>query len=576
MTRPTSRPQLEMTSNVSRDVLGTAGAYGTVAKVASEYATNSVDAKVGNQRVSLAITFGRGYAKGRLIINDNASGMDGADLERFFTMHSENDARRRGRAVRGRFGTGKVAAFGIGTSLQIETVKNGRRFVVRLERAEIEAANRAGRNPRPQLLVWDEPTQEPSGTTIIVDGISKASDRDKIVTELRRVLGRHLDAHDVKVNGRSVPFLEPQSQREWRFEADQDSAAVGVPASTSCTLHAATANSVDDSVRGVVVTADEFPVAQVVVHGDYAGRLFGRCEIPALAADNNVPGPYSDARDLTLNETNPLARAVAQWLRSCLTRAAAELAAEDRERRRQAQSAALQQAANRMEAVLNRHYRGLLAHGSGAGGTSQSGAGPGSDSTSHADKNGSLVQPQPAGTAGSANDRTAQPAEAPVHDPLRPPPLPTASGQSARPRPRDPLGSGRGDAVSELESRRRRRTQRGGFRIGYREADPDAPRASYLQSELLIELNLSHPELAAARRDSGPDGDGTLFRMLAFEAAAQEYAFVIAYERLEDDESLDAADALQLIRQTVEELTRDVADVVADLAAPPPTLAAVQ
>ena len=53
--------------------------------------------------------------------------------------------------------------------------------------------------------------------------------------------------------------------------------------------------------------------------------------------------------------------------------------------------------------------------------------------------------------------------------------------------------------------------------------------------------------------------------MLAFEAAAQEYAYATAYQRLEEDLSLDASDILQYVRGTLEILTRDVSDVIADL-----------
>ena len=77
---------------------------------------------------------------------------------------------------------------------------------------------------------------------------------------------------------------------------------------------------------------------------------------------------------------------------------------------------------------------------------------------------------------------------------------------------------------------------------------------------MLILVNLDHPELAAAHKD----GDTPLFRMLAFEAAAQEYAFATANVRIEEDK-IDPYDTVEYIRTTMESLTRDVADVVSDL-----------
>ena len=47
-------------------------------------------------------------------------------------MHGENIDRKAGRPGRGRFGTGKSAAFGIGDVLRLTTVRNGKRSKVEL------------------------------------------------------------------------------------------------------------------------------------------------------------------------------------------------------------------------------------------------------------------------------------------------------------------------------------------------------------------------------------------------------------------------------------------------------------
>jgi hypothetical protein len=129
-----------------------------------------------------------------------------------------------------------------------------------------------------------------------------------------------------------------------------------------------------------------------------------------------------------------------------------------------------------------------------------------------------------------------------------------------QPRERDPFGDGRGEHIGHNEEPHRRRRS-GGFKIDFETAGLSAPRSRYLESELLILVNLDHPELAAAYKD----GDTPLFRMLAFEAAAQEYSYATAYVRIEEDGSIDASDIVEYVRATMESLTRDVADVVGDL-----------
>jgi len=71
-------------------------------------------------------------------IADNGRGMDWAGIQNFFVMHGENIDRKEGRAGRGRYGTGKSAAFGIADLLRITTVRKGKKFDVELFRSDIE------------------------------------------------------------------------------------------------------------------------------------------------------------------------------------------------------------------------------------------------------------------------------------------------------------------------------------------------------------------------------------------------------------------------------------------------------
>jgi hypothetical protein len=50
-----------------------------------------------------------------------------------------------------------------------------------------------------------------------------------------------------------------------------------------------------------------------------------------------------------------------------------------------------------------------------------------------------------------------------------------------------------------------------------------------------------------------------------FEAAAQEYCYATAYQQLEEDPTMDGSDTIQYVRQTIDLLTRDIAEVIADL-----------
>lgn len=560
---------LIVTSNVARDMLATADEFGSVPKMVVEYASNGLDnPNDPAQPVTVQVEV-RKYGSARTVtIADNGCGMDDAALREFFVMHRENAQRQRGRRARGRFGTGKSAGFGVGTSVLIETVNEHRRWRVELTSEELRAAAKENRPPSPRTSADGEATDAANGTTVTVTGIRKPATPAAIANELRRRLGRQLENHRVYVAGERVHLLEPEAAHTWVFSSGDDADAAGVLGpDLTCTVEAvASGETVDEAIRGVVVTSRDVPVGQYQAAGDLANRLYGLCEVPALDEDTSTPGPFTDRRDLTLNLDNELAAAVEGWVRRCLEAATRELHALERERLQRARDAELQNAATRAEAVLNEHYRtdfrstaGTANPGGAAGLASRTGGGE-----LRSDDEASLVTPDrdgPAGyqpdqrdpsghaVGGGDEDTGAAPNEEQV----------TPSGSSERPRARDPLGDGRGEPVTQAGERRRRRSG-GGFVIDYSNAGSGAPRAAFYESELTIVINLDHPLLAAVH------GDRDLFQGLAFTVAAEEYAQATATQLLATKQLEDAYDALQYERATMDKLSRAFAGVFSTLA----------
>lgn len=112
-------------SDVARDILQNSDYFTSVGKALNEYVWNSVDYCKPDERVEVRVAKQRGKITVRkhrtikyngIVVEEtkNGGGMSRVDLQRFFTMHGETLARKEGRRVRGRFGTGKAAAFGVG------------------------------------------------------------------------------------------------------------------------------------------------------------------------------------------------------------------------------------------------------------------------------------------------------------------------------------------------------------------------------------------------------------------------------------------------------------------------------
>jgi hypothetical protein len=96
--------------------------------------------------------------------------MDWAGLQNFFVMHGENIDRKEGRPGRGRFGTGKSAVFGIAATLRIISVRNRKRSIVELSRADIETMT--SEEPIPvRKLEKEIATDQPNGTIVEIEGV---------------------------------------------------------------------------------------------------------------------------------------------------------------------------------------------------------------------------------------------------------------------------------------------------------------------------------------------------------------------------------------------------------------------
>src|SRR5689334_4001994 len=167
---------LHVRTHVSRDVLQAAGMFKNERLVVWEYVSNGLQyVDPGTAPIVRVRLDGK---QKLIVIEDNGRGMDWVGLENFFVMHGENVDRKAGAAGRGRFGTGKSAAFGIADSLRLTTVCDGKRSVVELTRADIDAARARQGGPVERVpvrvLADEQPADEPNGTIVEIEGIKLA------------------------------------------------------------------------------------------------------------------------------------------------------------------------------------------------------------------------------------------------------------------------------------------------------------------------------------------------------------------------------------------------------------------
>lgn len=161
-------------SNIARDALKRASDFKTVADCIFEAMANAYEAYDMGQTPKVWLEVKRNGKDTTVIIRDKGVGMCSAKgLVRFFSLHLKTERRENGLNMRGYNGTGKIAAFKYAGRMQVETVKDGLRNIVVLTSEILEQAARDEVQPRAQFLVKDEPTTDPSGTTITISKIKK-------------------------------------------------------------------------------------------------------------------------------------------------------------------------------------------------------------------------------------------------------------------------------------------------------------------------------------------------------------------------------------------------------------------
>lgn len=487
---------LALVTHVGRDVLANAAHFATVPKAVYEYVSNSIDAAPPGHACTVRVSIATSGPRRRIEVADDASGMSREQLRAFFTMHGENAWRRAGRKVRGRFGTGKIAAFGRADRLRVETIQGGVRNVAELARADLEDAQ-AGRPVRVREVVVEEPSSAADGTTVTIEDLQRGTrvDRSEIVRYLQRQLGRHLVQHRVLVEGERVGYVEPETTEEQRFPAPPAVADLAGPLELVVKV---AARPLAEEENGVAVLCGGFLNAMTLagIEGKpEAQYLFGELEA-AILDDDTAPIPaFLSSRDLTLNPWNPIVAELLPWMRSSLEGVRRELVRRAGERRRAEELKELERLGNELSSLLDGIYRGERIR---------------------------VVSAAPA-----TQPETPAPVE--VIAPTEPRPRRSRSdkGVPRGPRARVEIAAPEPPPMAAFPSLRGDRLP-AGFAVAFRHAGEQSPRAFYVPEERGIVINLDHPEATASLVNGGPTSP--FFAHYCMRTALEEFTLVMVAE----------------------------------------------
>jgi hypothetical protein len=536
-----TKTELVVRTHVGRDLLQTAQLFRTLEAAVWEYVANSLE--YVDPGVAPKVTVELAPRDKRVVVTDNGRGMDHEGLQQFFTMHGENQDRKLGKRGRGKFGTGKSAAFGIAKTLRLSTVKSGLRNVVELRLDDVKAST--GDDIPIHWLVRDESTADPNGTVITIDDILLARlQPEPVVRNVERHLAywRALNPTVYVGTQRCEPWQPAvASTRVFRASADQAAILGDIELSINVAQE-----PLPEGLHGVAVTTAPGVLVAIESAGietkEFGTYLFGDVEVPRLEGAGDDLAAYDLSRSLRLNAENPVAGVLIGFVGSSLESVRRGLVEEHRKQRQELEYQQLESAAARIAELLNEDLTSVAdrladiramrnrAGGVARGGTEGGGTEP--DAWVKGTDEPGLLEPA------SPPESTANPQGRDAPDVTRPG-RPSADGT---------------DKVSPRGGTDSRPKPRGGLRVEYKHLGAEADRSVYDEGSKVILINLDHPMVVAAGALGGVED--VAFRRLSYEIAFGQYALAVSQEFLKRDPDLTADDVLYEVRDALRRITR--------------------
>jgi len=490
--------------------------------------------------------------KKRVSIQDNGRGMDWSGLQNFFVMHGENIDRKEGRPGRGRFGTGKSAAFGIAEVLRITTIRNGKRSKVELKRSKI--ATMTSEDPIPvEILERDSPTSSSNGTLIEIEGVNLRSlDQAAVIHYIERHLAKWPKNATVFVNNHECEFTEPPIASEHRFTSDGVNAALLGNVELVVKV---SKSPLEEDLRGISVFSNGVWHETTLAGSEgreMAKYIFGEIDVPKLDDDKSPIALFDVSRSMRLNPENDLVRAVHAFIGSKVEEVRRSLLEEEKARKAEEDTKKLAKQAAEIAQVINEDFDAFRQRVAKVRAKTRGSSDLNQNAPAGGEKDDDLVfgtelpakqtslEGGPGGGEGGGSG--SEPSNRnPVVEPAQP-----ESPKLGRP------SGGRGSTPKPA----------GGFRVEFKAVGFDSPRAQYVPDERTIYINLEHPQLAAAK--GLRPIDDPVFRRLAYEVAFSEYAIALAQELARRDEYLDPTDPIFDIRDTINRVARKGAALYAE------------
>ena len=551
---------LRVTTHIGRALLASADQFRNEAQATNEYVLNAaqyVDAGVDPVVQVSVRTDG-------ITISDNGRGMDFDGLANFFTLHGENLDRKHGQVGRGRFGTGKSAAFAIANTMRLTTVRNGKLCSVQLRRADILAMKSGDAIPV-EVLKRDGASDLPNGTTIEIRDLRIKPNRQMILEHIRREISGLPNA-TVIVNGSPIRYTEPELLMVERYSPEPSTARV--IGEVELVLKVAKRELPSELQGKVMIRCNGALVATYdggQANKEFADRIFGFIDVPRLDDENAPVSAFDASRSLRLNEKNDVALRTHAFIAAKMDQLRRQVVDAERRRRAADSTSIMKAQVSIIEQLLNQDLRD---HAYGTQNPVGKSTMPRSPAPLEPIAGAPDAQGEPGSTAaddgsgnvdGAIRQTTPDPVP-PTKDPIDQDEEPTESQDKPDREPtmkepeKDPE-TGQ-DQEQPATSRRAPRHPRSGVSIEFDHKGEDEPRASCARGTRIIVINLDHPQIAAACEYGQTSIEAT---RVFYDAIAHTYATLTAREMIETATFSDQHEVLTEMNIRLDRINRAMA-----------------
>lgn len=346
-----------MKVHAGRAILEESNSFTNEGKVVGEYVKNSWQYTDGPTTVNVLIN-----QKNKSIqIKDTSRGMDRHTLDNnFFILHQVNEDRLAGRFGRGEFGTGKIAALGIGETLRVKTVKDKKLHIFEIHRKDCDA-DISQNEVKIRWIKEGENTEEDNGTTIEI--LKFRRDRNISVRQIKdflrsKTLVEKVYEHPIelyveheKIEKIEIGYIELIKKKPTEEEKK-------IFGDCELNIKIATRNLNEDE-KGISVFAKGIYKAKINnPHGDKSEFIFGECTCDKLIEESNPP-IFDSSRREELNTDNDVAKSFLAFVNYHVDLVRKELVKKDTDRKKKERNEALQKEADKMKDFFNSDYKEL-------------------------------------------------------------------------------------------------------------------------------------------------------------------------------------------------------------------------